>query len=120
MLNWVKANYSSDQVQSKAIITTLDYCNTIGRYHVYQIKNGQYVVIFDDQRELLNYVNLNLGSIFMVRFLHEGNNKYRYTVELCGREVTVLTLARAVVLVQGSEEEPRKMYLSDEELITIE
>lgn len=120
MLNWAKAKYSGDQVQSRAIITTLDYCDTVGRFNIYQMINGQYVVIFDDQRELLNYVNLNLGSIFMVRFLHEDNNKYSYTVEINGIEVTVLTVARAVVLVQGSEEEPRKMYVSTDELITIE
>jgi hypothetical protein len=120
MLEWAKANYSGDQVQKRAFITTLDYCGSVGRYHIYQMINGQYVVIFDDQRALLNYVELNLGSIFLVRFLHCDNNKYSYTVELDGREITVLTLARAVVIVQGSEEDPRKLYLNTDELITIE
>lgn len=120
MINWVKATYSSAQVQDKAYITTLDYVGTNGRYNVYQMVDGRHIVIFNNQGSLLDYVSNRAGSIFLVRFLHENDNKHSYKTEVDGLgEVTVLTLARVATLIQGTAEHPRVLSTTSDTLESI-
>lgn len=111
-LDWHNASYGKNEVQSVGIMTTLRYLGTNGRYHVYNMDNGQNIVIFSNQQVLKDYVDENLGSVFLLRFLHPENSKYKYTVEIGEyEELEVLTLARAVVLIPGSIENPRYVYV---------
>ena len=113
-LDWHNASYGKNEVQSTAIMTTLRYLGTNGRYHVQNMDNGQNIVIFSNQQVLKDYVDENLGSVFLLRFLHPENSKYKYSIEIGEYgELDVLTLARAAVLVPGSIEEPRYVYINE-------
>lgn len=111
MLEWVKASYSDSQVQDRAIMTTLTYVGANGRYNVYQVDGlNCHVVVFDNQKKLLDYINSNIHSIFLIRLLEEDNNKYMYKTEINEKELDVYTVARAVVIIPGTEESPRIVH----------
>jgi hypothetical protein len=120
MLNWIKATYNNNEVDMKAYITTMEFVGMSGVYNVYKLSDDSFVTTFNNQPSVRNYVDLNLGSIFMIRFLNPDNGKYTYTIELNKKPTVVYTIARIVVLVQGSEEVPRKLHYASEQLAYIE
>lgn len=121
MLEWVKAGYAASNMQPSSVVTTLKYVESKGRYHIFEMSNGDCVTIFGNQKSLLDFVNLNLGSIFMLGFLHEDNTIYSYSYYLSDViHVRVITVARACVLVQGTLETPRRLHYNSAELVVIE
>lgn len=121
MLEWVKAGYSPSNMQPSSVITDLRYMESKGRYHIFEMANGRCVTIFDNQRNLLDFVHLNMGSIFMLGFLFEDNSIYSYPYVFSdGVARTVLTVARACVLVQGTTETPRQLRYDSSDLLVIE
>ena len=120
MLNWIKGTYSSDEVDPKAYITTMEFVGMKGVYHIYKLSDGSFAATFKDQHSVRNYIDLNLGSIFMVRFLNPDDSKYTYSVELNKKMIVAYTIARVVILIQGSEEVPRKLHYASDQLAYIE
>lgn len=121
MLDWAKARYPSKELDTRSIITPLTRIETIGSYHIFQMSNGEHVVIFSNQATLLKYVEANLGSIFMIGLLKEDNTKYSYSVNLDKDiKLKVLTVARAVVMVQGDTDNPRELRYNSDELVMVE
>lgn len=120
MLNWIRASYEIGEINPRAYITTLEFVGVKGAYHVYKTCNGIHIATYNNQPTVRNYIDENLGSIFMVRFLHEDNNKYAYTVELNKETIPVITIASVVVLIQGSEQEPRGLHYDSDDLVYID
>ncbi len=109
MIEWVKAAYKDKDAQKGAGITPLEYLRTEGVFNLFVCSNGEMVVIFNNQTELLKYVMDNQGSVFMVRFLKEGHKWNKYNIKLEGVTFSLTTLAMASVLVEGTKDEPRKI-----------
>jgi hypothetical protein len=111
LIEWTKATYSDSQVKNRTFITTLVHVVSEGRYNIYRMTNGTNVVIFDNQPKLLELVKSNLGSAFLIKFLHMENNKYSYEKEVDGKMLEVFTVARAAVVIPGTEENPVELVL---------
>jgi hypothetical protein len=121
MIEWTKASYGDGQVADRVAMTTLEWVETVGKYHVYSCDNGVKIVVFDDQKKLLELVNSNLGSVFLIKLLLPSNNKYKYSVEIDGENEDVFTLARAAVVIRGTRLDARKLiYSHNDGLILVE
>jgi hypothetical protein len=117
MLEWIKASYSDGQVQDKAMVCTLSFVETVGRYHIYKVDDlNLHLVVFHNQSELRDYMKENVHSVFAIKLLLEDNNKYMYQVEMGGTDLSVYTIARACVLVPGTEENPTMVYTTGREI----
>ncbi len=119
-MEWVRASYNKSDIQARAFITTLKPVESRGVYNVFQASNGDFVVVFSNQKGLLDYINDNIGSVFAIRFLQENHSYYSYTREIGGELMKVTTLASASVLIPGTPDEPRNMYYEEVDgLLTI-
>lgn len=120
MTEWVKAGYRVSSMQPRAIVTTLKHVFKIGSYNLYECHNGTLINVFDNQKELLKFVEDNIGSVFNLGFIKEDYTIYGYHVEIGDHTEFALTLARASVAVQGSTELPRKLHITPDDEIIIE
>lgn len=99
----MKATYKEKEIAKDSYISTLTYLGKFGykgKYHLYNMDTiDKVIVIFDDQKNLLEYVNENINSPFVLRFLHKTNIKYSYSVSISeDRSINAITLAYAYAI----------------------
>ena len=119
-LMWARASYPKESIDLRSYITTMEFVGVSGVYNVYRLSDGTFVTTFNNQPSIRNYVDLNLGSIFLLRLLKSEDVKHSYPLVLDKKLIVAYTIARIVVLVQGSEETPRKLHYNSDRLAYIE
>lgn len=108
-MSWAKAGYNTGRVSSDMILTPLSFITNRGRYHIFKGHN-KYYVIFNDQKELLNYVSSNPNGLFIIRGIVEGDPIKVYRDKESGNELH--TVAWAKVVVDG--ERPINLVVSED------
>jgi hypothetical protein len=122
-MNWARARYTPSVIEDRVVLATLELlCNS--KYHiVYQLTGddtNQYIVVWKDQHALSDLLQDNPGAVFGLKFLKRNNSKYAYDVNTPHGRVLAVTLAEAAVLVDGTEDNPRNLYVTSSGTVIIE
>lgn len=122
-MTWAKAKYGDTIIDNRIILSTLEFLCESRYSTVYQVTAedpNQYIVVFKDQRELHDLLKSHTGCIFGLKFLKRNNSKFSYTVNTPHGKVVAVTLAEAVVLMSGTLEDPRNLYVTSSGNVIIE
>lgn len=116
-----KASYSEEQIQPQMYITRLTRVDIPGK-NVYKVEGlDHYVQTFADQRKLVKFLDDNQYSVLALQFLHRSNTKFSYNVRTPDNKiVNAVTIAKATVLLEGTEEDERHVYVTGSGITAIE
>lgn len=123
MSNWARARYSERVIDDKVLLGTLEPVCESKFNAIYQVAGEnphQYVVVWKDQHQLTDLIRDNIGSVFGMKFLKKSNSKYSYDVKTPHGTVMAVTLAEASVLVDGTEDDQRSLYVTSMGNVIIE
>lgn len=109
-MEWVTAKYKKEFIADKVYLTTLEFVEKQGRYHVFRTNNGKLVVTFDDQKKLLSTIHDNVGSVFGISFLTPDCPYKEYSIN---EGEGAHTLGRVGVAVKAPEGAALEMYYED-------
>lgn len=112
MNNLVRANYTESQIASTKYLTKLKKVAKKGAYNIYIMEQGgKYVVVFNNQADLVREVDSNPEALFLVEFLKKGNNKFSYPGEIDGIGIDMTTVAGAQVVISDVVEITNKSVI---------
>lgn len=123
MNNWARAKYHENIIEDRVLLGTLEFVCKNKYNVVFQVSGDnpdQYVVMWRDQHELCSLIQDNPGAVFGLKFLKRNNSKYSYDVNTPHGRVMAVTIAEAAVLVDGTEDDPRNLYVTPMGNIIIE
>lgn len=117
---WIKASYSTEEMDNSSVtLSTLTFVATVGRYNIFKLDNGNInVVIFGNQKQLLQLVLNHENCIFALKFLKSSNNKHKYTLNTPLGSLEVRTIAAAGIVMYTQSK--RTISTDDTGLITIQ